>query len=353
MAAALTGGAALPLVQSSRRPARTTTATPSPRPPAWRCRARPPASSDSGTDADWFRFEVAASGELTAETTGGLDTVGELYDADGNRAFNDDSDGSLNFRIQRQLDAGTYYVKVEPFGNGTGSYTLRLGFEARADGRPAPSATPWDPHRRNLGDFDGDAKDDVLLRHEDGRWHYHRMNGRRPLAGSGGVGLTTDLAWHVAGSATSTATGADVLLRHEDGRWRYYPMDGRAVRSGSGAVNLADDTTVIIAGIGDMDGDSRADVLTRRIDGSWYYYAMDGRRVLSATGEAALTGNLAWGALPGGAATGGPTTGTPLPDQSMTLRRDEAIDLPAAFVDDQMLMYEIQSSDPDVVRATC
>ena len=204
-----------------------------------------------------------------------------------------------------------------------------------------------------IGDFDGDAKDDVLLRHEDGRWHYHRMNGRRPLAGSGGVGLTTDLAWHVAGSATSTATGADVLLRHEDGRWRYYPMDGRAVRSGSGAVNLADDTTVIIAGIGDMDGDSRADVLTRRIDGSWYYYAMDGRRVLSATGEAALTGNLAWGALPGGAATGGPTTGTPLPDQSMTLRRDEAIDLPAAFVDDQMLMYEIQSSDPDVVRATC
>ncbi len=458
----------------------------------------------SGPNADWFRFEVTASGEVTAETAGHLDTIGTLHDADGNVLENDDDSGNAyNFRIQRQLDAGTYYVRVESFGNGTGSYTLRLGFEASDDGGPAPSATPWDPHRRNLGDFnddgkddvllrhedgrwryypmdgrdvlagsglasltrdwawqiagvgdfdgdgkddvllrktegrwyfypmdgrtvlpgrgtvrltwdlawevagigdfDGDGKDDVLLRHEDGRWHYYRMSGRRPLAGSGGVGLTTDLAWHVAGIRDFDGDGradvllrhedgrwryypmdgrtalsgagmaslttnlawrvagigdfngdgrADVLLRHEDGRWRYYPMDGRAVRSGSGAVNLADDTTAIVAGIGDMDGDGRADVLTRRIDGSWYYYAMDGRRVLSATGEAALTGNLAWGALPGGAATGGPTTDTPLSDQSLTLRRDEAIDLSEAFVDDQMLMYEIRSSDPDVVRAS-
>ena len=93
---------------------------------------------DSGDDADWFRFEVPATGEATAETTGGLDTVGALYDAAGTRlAFNDDSAGSLNFRIQRQLDAGTYYVEVESFGNNTGSYALRLGFEASDDGATA------------------------------------------------------------------------------------------------------------------------------------------------------------------------------------------------------------------------
>ena len=308
MAAALTGGgcsaARASVVQTARADdhgdtlsTATSVALPSETAGALarRQRSRATPSSDSGTDADWFRFEVAASGELTAETTGGLDTVGALYDADGNRfAFNDDSDGSLNFRIQRQLDAGTYYVKVESFGNGTGSYTLRLGFEARADGRPAPSATPWDPHRRNLGDFDGDGRADVLLRHEDGRWRYYPMDGRTALSGTGMASLTTNLAWRVAGIGDFNGDGrADVLLRHEDGRWRYYAMDGRAGRSGSGAVNLAEDTTVIIAGIGDMDGDGRADVLTRRIDGSWYYYAMDGRRVLSATGEAALTGNLA------------------------------------------------------------
>ena len=457
---------------------------------------------DPGDDEDWFRFEVTASGEVTAETAGHLDTIGTLRDADGNVLEDDDDSGNAyNFRIRQTLDAGTYYLRVTSYGSNTGSYVLHLRGN---DGGFASSVTPWDPHRRNLGDFngdgkddvllrhedgrwryypmdgrvvlagsgfasltrdwawriagvgdfdgngkddvllrktdgrwyfypmdgrtvlagrgtvrlawdlawrvagigdfDGDGKDDVLLRHEDGRWHYYRMNGRRTLSGSGGgVGLTTDLAWHVSGVSDFDGDGradvllrhengrwryypmdgrtalsgagmaslttnlawrvagigdfngdgrADVLLRHEDGRWRYYPMDGRAVRSGSGAVNFAEDTTAIVAGVGDMDGDSRADVLTRRIDGSWYYYAMDGRRVLSATGEAALTGNLAWGALPGGAATGGPTTGTPLPDQSLTLRRDEAIDLSEAFVDDQMLMYETRSSDPDVVRAS-
>jgi len=90
------------------------------------------------TDTDLFRFEVAASGEVAAYTTGNLDTVGALYDADGTRlAFNDDSAGSLNFRIQRQLDAGTYYVEVESFGNNTGSYALRLAFEASDDGATA------------------------------------------------------------------------------------------------------------------------------------------------------------------------------------------------------------------------
>ena len=456
---------------------------------------------DPSDDEDWFRFEVTASGDVVAETSGVLDTIGALHDANGDvLAVDDDSGDAYNFRIQRTLDAGTYYLRVTSYGSNTGSYVLHLRGN---DGGSAPPRPPWDPHRRNLGDFngdgkddvllrhedgrwhyypmdgrnvlagsgfanltrnrawqiagvgdfdgdgkddvllrktdgrwyfypmdgrnvlagrgtvrltwdlawqvadigdfDGDGKDDVLLRHEDGRWHYYRMNGRRPLPGSGGVGLTTDLAWHVAGvrdldgdsradvllrhedgrwryypmdGRTALSGGgmaslttnlawrvagigdfngdgrADVLLRHEDGRWRYYPMDGRAVRPGSGAVNLTEDTTVIVAGIGDMDGDSRADVLTRRIDGSWYYYAMDGRYLLSATGEAALTGNLAWGALPGGATTGGPTTGTPLPDQSLTLRRDEAIDLSEAFVDDQVLMYEIRSSNPDVVRAT-
>ena len=82
---------------------------------------------DPGHDQDWFRFEVAASDEVTAESTGGLDTVGTLYDADGNElATNDDASETRNFRIQQTLDTGTYYVRVTSFGSGTGSYVLRL-----------------------------------------------------------------------------------------------------------------------------------------------------------------------------------------------------------------------------------
>ena len=454
---------------------------------------------DPGDDVDRFQFDVPARGEVTVETTGILDTVGTLYDANGNRlAFDDDSGADWNFHIQRTLDAGSYFVQVASFASRTGSYVLHL-----RNGDSMTLATPRGSHLRNLGDFDGDGKDDVLLRHDDGRWRYYRMDGGTILAGSGGVGLPQDLAWQIAGiadfdgdgkddvllrhehgywnfypmdgrrilagSGTANLTAilawqvagiadfdgdgkadvllrhqdghwhfypmdgrtvlagsgavdlttdlawqvagigdfdgddrADVLLRHQDGRWhfypmdgrtvlagggtadlttnlawqvvgigdfdgdgkddvllrrddgrwRYYPMDGRAVRPGGGGLNLTDDPTATVAGIGDMNGDGRADVLTRHADGSWYYYALDGRRLLPETGEAILTGNLAWGTLSGGSSTGIPTTGTPLSDQSLTLGRDEAIDLSEAFVDEQLLTYEVRSSDPDVVRTS-
>ena len=467
----------------------------------------------SDDDADWFRFDVPTRSAVIAETAGDLDTVGALYDGDGNRlAFNDDdSDAFGNFRIQRTLDAGAYFVRVVPFwplspvsadGQRTtppasyvDSYVFRLATQGP---RPMGTASATSFHLRTLGDFNGDSKDDVLLRHqdgrwryypvdgravlagsgavrltqdlawqtagigdfdgdrradvllrhedgrwhvyamdgrrvlagsgavrltqdlawqtagigdfdgdrradvllrhEDGRWHVYAMDGRRVLAGSGAVRLTQDLAWQTAGigdfdgdrradvllrhedgrwhvyamdgrrvladSGPARLTTnlawqtagigdfdgdgrADVLLRHEDGRWRYYAMNGHAVRSGGGAVNLTSDTSV--AGIGDMNGDGRADILARRADGGWHYYALDGRRLLLASGRMALTGNLLWRALSRGVP---PTTGTRLLDRSLTLRQDEAIDLSEAFVDNQLLTYEVRSSDPNVVQAS-
>ena len=146
-----------------------------------------------------------------------------------------------------------------------------------------------------VGDFDGDGRADVLLRHDDGRWYFYPMNGRAPIAGRGGVSLTQDLAWGVAGMGDFDADGRhDVLLRHTDGRWRYYPMNGRAVRSGGGAANLTGNTTISVVGIGDMNGDGRADVLMRRADGRWHYYPMNGRRSISGRGEASLPTDAAW-----------------------------------------------------------
>ena len=144
-----------------------------------------------------------------------------------------------------------------------------------------------------VGDFDGDGKDDVLLRRrDDGRWFFYPMNGRAPSPGRGTVPLTWDLAWGLAGVGDFDADGRhDVLLRHTDGRWRYYPMQGRRVLDGAGVVDLADDTSTTIAGIGDLNGDGRDDVLARLANGDWQYYALDGRRVLSASGSAVLSGD--------------------------------------------------------------
>ena len=265
-------------------------------------------------DTDWFRFEVPASGTVRAWTAGGiewgahLDTLGALYNAAGDElASNDDSALGRFFGFQRELDAGTYYVRVTSFvlapwedntdeeAVNTGSYVLRLEFEASADA-PRPQPVMRQGHLRNLGDFDGDGKDDVLLRHrQDGHWLYYRMDGRRVLFGSGAASLTSDLAWRVAGVGDFNGDDrADMLLRHEDGRWYFYPMDGRTILAGHGAADLTRDLAWRVAGIGDLDGDGKDDVLLRHEEGRWHYARMDGRRPLSGSGGVRLTKDLAW-----------------------------------------------------------
>ena len=88
-------------------------------------------------DADYFRFEVAAAGSLTVETTGTTDTVGYLRGAQGQYlAGNDNAGEGNNFRIVRPVTAGTYYVEVVG-ANGrtaTGAYTLAVRLTAAGGG---------------------------------------------------------------------------------------------------------------------------------------------------------------------------------------------------------------------------
>ena len=144
------------------------------------------------------------------------------------------------------------------------------------------------------GDFNGDGKDDVLLRHADGRWRYYAMDGRTHIAGeSGDAGLTAAAAWRVAGVGDFDGDGNDdVLLRHAgDMRWHFYPMDGREILDGGGSANLTRKAEWSVAGIGDLDGDGSDDVLLRKDSGAWYFYPMAGRRYVSGRhGPARLTG---------------------------------------------------------------
>ena len=223
--------------------------------------------------------------------TGSLDTVGALYDADGiELTFDYDSGAGMNFRIQRQLDAGAhYYVAVTSHEHATGSYTLRLSLQ-----EDEQQARQW-PHLRTLGDFNGDGRADVLLRHADGRWRYYPMDGATVLAGNGAANLTRDLAWRIAGIGDFDGDGKDdVLLRKTDGRWFFYPMDGRSVLAGRGTVRMTRDLAWQVAGIGDLDGDGRDDVLMRHEDGRWHYYRMNGRRPLAGSGSGRLTRDLNW-----------------------------------------------------------
>ena len=129
--------------------------------------------------------------------------------------------------------------------------------------------------RRFLGDLNGDGRDDVLLRHENGRWFYYPMDGRSHITDQRGYAdLTRNLAWQFAGIGDLNGDERDdVLVRHTDGRWFYYPMDGRRHIIGErGLANLTRNLDWHVAGIGDLNGDGKDDVLLRNKNGRWYYY---------------------------------------------------------------------------------
>ena len=80
-------------------------------------------------DVDYFTITLPTSGSLKVNTTGTLDTYGQLFDANGTQlAFNNDL-GDRNFSITRAVNAGTYHVAVSNFGDkATGNYTLANTF---------------------------------------------------------------------------------------------------------------------------------------------------------------------------------------------------------------------------------
>ena len=78
----------------------------------------------------WFKFVATRTGQYTICTIGSLDTIGTLYDEQGNQLVRVDDYapcGKLNFRIIRNLAAGeTYYIKVGTYRGNVGSYQLRV-----------------------------------------------------------------------------------------------------------------------------------------------------------------------------------------------------------------------------------
>lgn len=224
-----------------------------------------PAKFEDVDDVDYFRVELTDPGTLNVGTAGDVDTVGTLLDANGTTlAENDDSLYSVNFAIERTLDAGTYYVRVAGHEPVLGSYELRVAFRSR--------------HRlRSLPDLDGDGAVDVLLRHEDGRWSFHRVEGRRVLEAVA-ADPTRSRDWRLAGLADLDGDGGnDIVLRHRDGRWFRHPMDGpRSLAEGRGAARITPGTNWHVAGFGDFGGDGRQGVILRGTDGRWRHFRMDG-----------------------------------------------------------------------------
>ena len=96
-------------------------------------------------DVDYFRVDVTGTGRLTAETTGSTDTVGFLEGATGQSLVENDNDGQGdNFRVVREVQAGTYYVMVNGAKNRqvTGTYSLTVRFTPTGGGTTSGGGGP-------------------------------------------------------------------------------------------------------------------------------------------------------------------------------------------------------------------
>ena len=105
-----------------------------------------PSSTDgeieTGSDRDYFRLSVSAATTLTVGTTGSTDTYGRLLDGGGHLLTADDDNGDgRNFEIERDVDAGTYYVEVRGFSSATGTYQLQVSAASDDHGDDIGSAT--------------------------------------------------------------------------------------------------------------------------------------------------------------------------------------------------------------------
>ena len=204
------------------------------------------------------------------------------YGASGERLGDFDGDGRADVLL-RHTDGSWRYHGSSP--SGSPSEPVRMTRKAE-----------W--YWAGTGDFNGDGRDDVLLRRHDGFWVYYPLDGSRVIVEERGwATLTRNLDWRVAGVGDFNDDGRDdVLMRRADGAWVYYPMNGRRVVAAErGWVNLPRNVDWRMAGTGDFDGDGRADVLLRHVEGEWRYYALNGRRVVADQPKGTrLTRDLLW-----------------------------------------------------------
>lgn len=108
-------------------------------------------------DVDYFEVTLDEAGTLTVSTSGDTDTFGALEDSEGTTIDSDDDSGTgSNFRIEEDLAAGTYFIRVRHFHNGlTGEYTLNVSLDDLDDHADAYNAT--DPAPTSIGSDDSDT----------------------------------------------------------------------------------------------------------------------------------------------------------------------------------------------------
>jgi hypothetical protein len=153
------------------------------------------------------------------------------------------------------------------------------------------------------GDFDGDTTADILWRNAGtGENYLYPMDGTLIKPTEGFLRAVTDQSWQVAGVGDFDGDAkADVLWRNlATGENYLYPMDGTTILAGEGYLRAVADQAWQVQATGDYDGDGNADVLWRNsTTGENYLYPMDGTTIKPTEGYLRAVPDLAWNMHPG------------------------------------------------------
>ena len=192
-------------------------------------------------------------------------------------------DGNEQLLLQRGNGAGGLAAGLEPIATGWGAYDALL----------AP------------GDFDGDARPDLIVRRTDGRLLLYR--------GSGAGGFLTGMGEPIgAGWGQFTALLSpgdwsgdgkpDVLARRADGALLMYRGNGAGgwVTGAAEPIGSGWEQFTAILPAGDFSGDGRPDLLARGATGALLLYRGDGAGGFAAAAQQVGSGWAAFTALAAG-----------------------------------------------------
>ena len=207
----------------------------------------------NGTVTEWLGQSNGGFFSNHGVVTYGLSTTWQLA---GTGDFN--GDGRSDVLLHEQNGAVTNWL-----GQADGSF-----FSNHA---AASYSLPAGWHVAGTGDFNGDSREDVLLRHDSGTvtdW-LGQADGSF-FSNHATANYSLPAGWHVSGTGDFNGDGLDdVLLRHDSGtitEWLGQANGG--FFSNHAVVAYALDTVWDVAGVGDFNGDGRDDVLLHHQNGS-------------------------------------------------------------------------------------
>jgi hypothetical protein len=155
-----------------------------------------------------------------------------------------------------------------------------LGFNIAVP--PPPPAPPPPPGPSRLvthgGDFNGDAKADILFQNHGGQVWQWLMNANQ-IASSARVG-SPGSSWHVVGAGRFTGAAlSDVLMQNDSGDIWEWQMSGSNIASSAQIGNPGASWHVV--GIGAFTNSGKDDILMQNDSGDVWEWQMNGNQIVS------------------------------------------------------------------------